>query len=68
MTEGITYKFNIFDFEFFTTMCKHSRLNVKNAIQIADLTAKSFLNENSIDYMTSASVPLLLVITRFLDH
>jgi hypothetical protein len=32
MTEGVTYKFNIFDFEFFTTMCKHARLNVKNGV------------------------------------
>lgn len=54
MSEGISYKFNIFDFDFFTSICKHSKLNLKNAIQIADLMAKSFLNENSIDYQTTA--------------
>ena len=30
--------------------------------------AKSYLNENALDFQTSAAIPLMLVITRFLDH
>eukprot|EP00347_Sterkiella_histriomuscorum_P006073 403354173 len=68
MSEGITFKFNVFDFDFFTQLSKHPRLNIKNAIQIADLMAKAYLNENAIDFQNSASVSLMLVVTRFLDH
>ena len=50
MSEGITYKFNIFDFDFFTAIAKHPRLNIKNAIQVLDLMAKAYLNENAIDF------------------
>jgi hypothetical protein len=32
ITEGITFKFNVFDFDFFTCLAKHSRLTVKNGI------------------------------------
>ena len=68
MSEGITYNFNIFDFDFFTTFAKHSRLTIKNAIQIVDLMAKAYLNEYQLDYQPSAAVPLMLIVTRFLDH
>ena len=50
MSEGITYKFNVFDFDFFTSIAKHPRLTIKNAIQIVDLMAKAYLNENSLDF------------------
>ena len=30
--------------------------------------AKAYLNESSLDFQTSASVPLTLLITRFLEH
>lgn len=45
MSEGVTYRFNVFDFDFFTVLAKHSRLTIKNAIQIVDLMAKAYLNE-----------------------
>lgn len=45
MSEGVTYRFNVFDFDYFTTLAKHSRLTIKNAIQIVDLMAKAYLNE-----------------------
>lgn len=32
MSEGITFKFNIFDFDFFTAIARHPRLNIKSAI------------------------------------
>jgi hypothetical protein len=32
MSEGVSYKFNIFDFDFFNAIAKHARLNIKNAI------------------------------------
>ena len=50
MSEGITFKFNVFDFEFFSTLAKHPRLNIKNGIQIADLMAKAYLNENALEF------------------
>ena len=68
MSEGISFKFNIFDFDFFTAIARHPRLNIKNAIQVADLMAKSYLNENAVDFQTTAAIPLMLVVTRFLDH
>ena len=68
MSEGVTFHLNTFDFDFFTSLAKHPRLNIKNAIQIADLMAKAYLNDTQLDFQTSASVPLMLVVTRFLDH
>lgn len=68
LTEGVTFKFNVFDFEFFASLARHPRLTIKNGIQIADLMAKAYLNEQAIDFQNSASVGLMLIVTRFLDH
>jgi len=35
---------------------------------VADLVAKAYLNENALDFQNSASVALMLIVTRFLDH
>lgn len=31
-TEGTTYILNIFDFDFFVELCRHSRMDIENAL------------------------------------
>lgn len=50
MSEGVTYRFNVYDFDFFASMARHARLNIKNAVQIADVMAKAYLNEKALDF------------------
>jgi len=50
MSEGVTFKFNVFDFDFFSCLARHQRLTIKNGIQIADLMAKVYLNEKALDF------------------
>lgn len=32
ITESVTFNFNVFDFDFFSSLARHSRLNIKNAV------------------------------------
>ena len=48
--EGSTFKYQIFDFEFFLNLARHPRLNLKTGIQLVDLMAKVFLNPKEFHY------------------
>lgn len=53
------------DFDFFHTVAKHPRLNLKNAIQVLDLLGKLYLS--SPGYGRAAGVPFVIISTRFID-
>jgi hypothetical protein len=53
----------VFDFDFFTILAKHSKLTPSNAVALADLLAKVYLNEPTI--ASAVSVPLMLLCSRF---
>jgi hypothetical protein len=53
----------VFDFDFFTVLAKHPKLSSSNAVSLADLLAKVYLNEPTI--ASAASVPLMLLCSRF---
>jgi hypothetical protein len=59
----VTYFYKVFDFDFFTMLAKHSKLTPSNAVSLADLLAKVYLNEPTI--ASAASVPLMLLCSRF---
>jgi hypothetical protein len=63
ISENVTYFYKVFDFDFFTMLAKHSKLSSSNAVSIADLLAKVYLNEPTI--ASAASVPLMLLCSRF---
>jgi len=65
VTEGVTFFFEIFDFDFFALLAKHPKLNLNAAIQLADLLAKIYLN--NVTYSSAASVPFTLVCSRFIN-
>jgi hypothetical protein len=59
----VTYFYKVFDFDFFTVLAKHPKLSSSNAVSLADLLAKVYLNEPTI--ASAASVPLMLLCSRF---
>lgn len=59
----MTYFYKVFDFDFFTVLAKHPKLSSANAVSLADLLAKVYLNEPTIS--SAASVPLMLLCSRF---
>lgn len=65
MTEGSTFSFNIFDFNFFTYISRNERLQLKNAIQLLDLFFKIYLNNPVFSGL--ASVPILNIVNRFIE-
>jgi hypothetical protein len=46
LSENVTYVINTFDMQFFQAIASTDRIGVKNAIQLLDLLAKLFLNNN----------------------
>lgn len=56
---------NITDFDFFLTIAKHPKLNVKNAIQALDLLGKCYLS--STGFGRAAGIPFVIICTRFID-
>lgn len=40
ISDGSTYIYNIYDFEFFTTIAAHKRLNVGIAIQVVEIMTR----------------------------
>ena len=64
-SEGTTYNYNTFDFEFFISLIKHPKLKLNDAIPLMDILAKIYLNDNIFWY--AASVPLMMIITKFID-
>jgi hypothetical protein len=63
ISENVTYFYKVFDFDFFTALAKHTKLTPSNAVALADLLAKVYLNEPTI--ASAASVPLMLLCSRF---
>ena len=63
MTENVTFFYKVFDFDFFTTVAKHPKLTPSNAVMLADLLAKVYINDVTLS--TSASVPLMLLCSKF---
>ena len=63
MTENVTFFYKVFDFDFFTTVAKHPKLTPANAVMLADLLAKLYINDVTLS--TSASVPLMLLCSKF---
>lgn len=64
-SEGITYKYNTFDFEFFVSIVNHSKLKLQDAIPLLDILAKIYLNDHIFCY--AASVPFLMIINKFIE-
>lgn len=42
---SITYNPNVFDFEFFTALARHGKLELKHGILLLDLLAKAYIND-----------------------
>jgi hypothetical protein len=63
-SEGTTYKYNTFDFEFFTNIAKHPKLKLNDAIPLMDILAKIYLSDPVFSF--GASVPFMLIITKFM--
>lgn len=45
-SEGSTYNYNTFDFEFFISVVKHPKLKQNDAVTLMDILAKIYLNDN----------------------
>ena len=58
--------YNIFDFDFFIFIAKHSRLIIKDAILLIDLLGKIILSSSY--YCLLSTVPFLLIINHFSDN
>jgi hypothetical protein len=59
----VTYFYKVFDFDFFTVLAKHPKLTPANAVSLADLIGKIYINETVLSQ--AASVPLMLLCSRF---
>ena len=64
-SEGITFFYNIFDFDFFLGVAKHPKLLIKNAIQTLDLLAKIYLYDDM--FASCAFSSFMLIAYRFKD-
>jgi hypothetical protein len=64
VTEGVSYFFKIFDFDFFSFIAKHPKLNIQGAIPLTDMLAKVYLNE--VVYSSAAAVPFIQACSRFI--
>lgn len=53
----------MFDFDFFTAVAKHPKLTLNNALALADLLGRVYLNE--IVLSSAAAVPLMILCSRF---
>jgi hypothetical protein len=63
ISENVTYFYKVFDFDFFTVIANHPKLLPANAVQLADLLAKIYLND--VAHAQAARVPLILLCSRF---
>jgi len=63
ISENVTFFYKVFDFDFFTVVAKHPKLTSSNAVSLADLLGKVYLNDVTLS--TAASVPLMLLSSRF---
>lgn len=62
-SEGITFYYNAFDFDFFVLIAKHPKLTVKNGVQTLDLLAKCYIYDDI--YSGVAFVPFMLIAYRY---
>lgn len=56
----------VFDFDFFSSMIKHPKMNSMLATQLFDLLSKMLLND--LGNATAAMVPLMLLTMRFITQ
>lgn len=63
ISENVTYFYKVFDFDFFTMIAKHPKLTPANAVSLADLLAKIYLNDVAL--ASAACIPLMLLCSRF---
>jgi len=62
-SDGITFFYNLFDFEFFIALGDHPKLNTKSAIQVLDLLAKTYLYDEL--FANCAMIPFSRISERF---
>ena len=62
-SNGLTFAFNLFDFTFFTSVAKHPKLQIKNALQILELLAKPYISSHLLSYW--AIKPFIIIANRF---
>ena len=60
ISENSTYFFNNFDLSFLSVLCKHSKLNYQNSVQLFDLIARFILN-NGLFFKKSKSILNVLI-------
>ena len=65
-SDGITFSFNIFDFEFMQAIARHPKLTIKNAIQTLDLLAKPYIYSQT--FASCAIYSFLIISNRFKSH
>lgn len=65
ISEGVTFFYDIFDFEFFETIARHPQLTTANGLQLLDILAKTYLM-NGI-YAGCALNSFILIAYRFRD-
>jgi hypothetical protein len=63
ISENVTYFYKIADFDFFTALAKLPKLTPANAIALADLLGKVYLNDPVL--ASAACVPLILLFSRY---
>lgn len=62
-SEGITFFYNQFDFDFLGSISTHPKLNVKNAIQILDSLTKAYIEDEFFCF--SAFDPFVKISNKF---
>ena len=66
VSEGISFSFKIFDFNFLTGVARHPKLSVKIAIQTVDVLAKSYIED--VRYSLTAVTPMMIMLSRFIEN
>ena len=56
---------NLTDFDFFQTIAKHQKLNIKNAIQVLDLLGKLYMGSSG--FGQAAGIPFVIICSRFIE-
>lgn len=60
------YTLNVFDFKLLDVLANHSRLAIKNAIQLLDALAKIYLND--VTFAHTSMPPITKIISRFVEE
>ena len=63
VSDGVTFSFNIFDFEFLGIVARHPKLSIKNGIQTLDLLAKPYIYDQVLS--GCALQPFMIIANRF---